>query len=92
MLADLTGRSAEKFRLYIDNKSAIALSKNLVHHDRSKHIDIKFHHIRLCIEENKVEVDHVRTNEQLADILTKALGRTRFIEMREKLGVIKVQV
>ena len=53
---------------------------------------IKFHNIRQCIEEGKVDVDHVRNDEQLADILTKALGRTRFVEMRQKLGVIKVQV
>lgn len=46
LLADLTGRLAEKFQLFIDNKSAIALSKNPVHHDRSKHIDIKYHYIR----------------------------------------------
>ena len=46
LLGDLMGQSPEKFKLFINNKSAIALSKNLVHHDRSKHIDIKFHHIR----------------------------------------------
>jgi hypothetical protein len=92
LIGDLTGRSAERFRLYIDNQSAIALSKNPVLHDRTKHIDIKFHYIRQCIEEEKLDVDHVRTDEQLADILTKALGRTRFVVMREKLGVVKVQV
>ncbi|XP_040258859.1 secreted RxLR effector protein 161-like [Aegilops tauschii subsp. strangulata] len=62
LLADLTGRSVEKFQLLIDNKSAIALSKNPVHHDRSKHIDIKYHYIRQCIEEGKVEVDHIGTD------------------------------
>ena len=42
-----------------------------------------------------MDVDHVRTEEQLADILTKALGRTKFVELRQKIGVqkiIKVQV
>uniref|UniRef100_A0A8R7U4Q1 Reverse transcriptase Ty1/copia-type domain-containing protein n=1 Tax=Triticum urartu TaxID=4572 RepID=A0A8R7U4Q1_TRIUA len=87
LLADLTGRSVEKFQLYIDNKSAIALSKNPVHHDRSKHIDIKYHFIRQCLEENKLDVDHVGTDEQLADILTKALEKIKFVEMRAKIGV-----
>ena len=75
----------------MDNMSAISLSKNPVHHDRSKHIDTKFHFIRERIEEGKVEVDHVGTVDQLADIFTKALGRARFIELRRALGVIKVQ-
>uniref|UniRef100_A0ACD5XRG8 Uncharacterized protein n=1 Tax=Avena sativa TaxID=4498 RepID=A0ACD5XRG8_AVESA len=92
LISDLTGQAPAKFQLFVDNKSAIALSKNPVHQDRSKHIDIKFHHIRQCLEEGKLDVDHVRTDGQLADILTKALGRTRFVEMRARLGVVKVQV
>ena len=91
LLADLTGRSTEKFQLYVDNKSAIALSKNPVHHDRSKHIDIKYHFIRQCLEENKLDVDHVGTDEQLADILTKALGKIKFVEMRAKFGVAELR-
>ncbi|KAI4364046.1 hypothetical protein MLD38_020189 [Melastoma candidum] len=75
----------------VDNKSAIALSKNPVHHDRSKHIDTKFHFIRECIEDGKVKVEHIGTNGQLVDILTKALGRVKFVEMRQKLGVVQVQ-
>jgi len=61
-----------------------------VHHDRSKHIDTKFHYIRECIEQGKVEIEHVRTEEQLANIFTKALGRVWFLEMRQALGVVKV--
>jgi hypothetical protein len=48
-------------KLLMDNMSAITLSKNLVHHDQSKHIDTKFHFIHECIAEGKVEVDHVGT-------------------------------
>jgi hypothetical protein len=74
----------------VDNKSAIALSKNPVHHDRSKHIDTRFHFIRDCVEKGEVEIDHVRTTDELANILTKALGRMRFAELRQQLGVTKV--
>jgi hypothetical protein len=91
LLGDMIGRAPAKFELRIDNKSAIALCKNPVHHDRSKHIDTKFHHIRDSIEAGQLDVDHVRTEEQLADILTKALGFVRFIELRRLLGVIEVQ-
>jgi predicted glycosyl hydrolase (DUF1957 family) len=89
LLGELLGIQTPKVKLLVDNKSAIALTKNPVHHDRSKHIDT-FHFIRDCVERGEVDIDHVSTIEQLADILTKALGRIRFAELREKLGVIRV--
>ena len=57
----------------MDNISAIALCMNPVYHERSKHIDVKYHLIREYIEEEKMSVEHVRTELQLADILTKGL-------------------
>ena len=91
LVGDLMGTKEARVRLLMDNMSAIALSKNPVHHDRSKHIDTRFHFIRECIEEGKVEVDHIGTAEQVADILTKALGRARLVELRSALGVVKLQ-
>jgi hypothetical protein len=91
LVADLTGTDVNMFRLLVDNKSAINLIKNPVHHESSKHIDTKFHYIRECAEDGKVVVSHVGTDGQLADILTKALGRVKFVEMRLKLNVVQVQ-
>jgi hypothetical protein len=91
LVADLTGIKMQKFRLLVDNKSAIELSKNPMHHDRSKHIDTRYHYIRECIENGVVDVDHIGTNDQLADILTKALGRIRHAELRQRLGIVRVQ-
>ena len=91
LLTDLTGTEIQKFRLLVDNMSAIELSKNPVHHDRSKHINTRFHFIRECVENGVVSVEHVRTEDQLADILTKPLGRVRFVELRSRLGVVRVQ-
>jgi hypothetical protein len=90
LLGELVGDAPLKVKLHVDNMSAIALSRNPVHHERSKHIDVKYHYIRECIEDDKVDVSHVSTDGQLADILTKALGRVKFIEMRLKLGVVEV--
>ena len=85
------GTKETPVKLLMDNMSAIALSKNPVHHDRSKHIDTKYHFLRECFEEGKVEVEHVGTANQLADIFTKSLGRVRFQELRKALGVVELQ-
>jgi hypothetical protein len=55
LLADLTGKEVQKFRLLIYNKSALEQSKNLVFHERSKHIDTHYHYIRECISNGQVE-------------------------------------
>jgi len=90
LIAELMGRDVQKFRLLVDNKSAIELSKNPVFHEKSKHIDTRFHYIRECVSNGQLDVEYVRTENQLADILTKALPRIRFVELRQKLGIIKL--
>jgi hypothetical protein len=87
LLASLTGVEEEQVTLKVDNQSAIALIKNPVHHERTKHIDIKYHYVRDCNENGSIVVEHVRTEDQLADILTKPLGRVKFLELRDRIGV-----
>ena len=76
--------------LMVDNKSVIALSKNLMFHNRSKHIENKFHLIRTCLEEKKMELDFISLENQLADLFTKVLGRLKFEELRQRLGICTV--
>ena len=90
LLEEVTQTPYMKTTVYIDNKSAIALTKNPVFHGRSKHIHKRYHFIRECIENDQMEVQHVPGAEQKADILTKALGRIKFKEMREFIGVQEV--
>ena len=59
----MLGTKEMPVKLLMDNKSTITLSKNPVHHDRSKHIDTKFHFILECIEKGKVEVDYIGIEE-----------------------------
>jgi hypothetical protein len=73
--------------LYCDNLSSISISKNPVQHSRTKHIDIRHHYIRDLVEDKVVTLEHIATEEQLADVLTKALDANRFEELRGKLGV-----
>ena len=84
---ELLNIKVRPFKLLIDNKSAIALSKNPSQHGRSKHIETKFHFIQDCVEKGYVDIEYVRTESQLADSFTKSLGCIKFEEIREKLGV-----
>ena len=72
-----------------DNQSGIRVSENLVFHDRSKHIDIRYHFIRDMVQQGFVGLDHIGTDEQVADILTKPLGKVKFLTFREKLGIVE---
>jgi hypothetical protein len=90
LLAELKSEKRKSFKLKMDSQSAIALSKNPVFHERSKHIDVRFHFIRDCLENGLLDVEHVRTEEQLADIVTKPLGRDKFCELRVLLGVVRI--
>ena len=56
-------------------------------HCRSKHVHRRFHFIRECVEGEKIEVEYVPGSDQRADILTKALSRIRFKEMRNLIGM-----
>ena len=78
--------------LFVDNRSAIELMKNPVFHGRSKHIDIKFHYIRECVERGEITVKWIGTLEQKADSLTKAMAVTKLGEMRHMLGVRELEV
>ncbi|KAL0545154.1 hypothetical protein IC582_020300 [Cucumis melo] len=75
--------------IHIDNKSTIALAKNPVFHDRSKHIDTRFHFIRDCISRKEVQVEYVKTEDQIADIFTKPLKVNVFNNLRTLLGVFQ---
>lgn len=79
----------EATTILMDNKSAIALGKNPMFHDRSKHIDTKFHFIRECIENKEVKLSYVKSSDQVADIFTKGLKSEDFARMRAWIGVTK---
>ena len=72
-------------RLNEDNQGAIALAKNPVGHGRNKHIDLRHHFLRELVETGKIVMTYIPTNDQLADIFTKALGKQRFLTLRQLL-------
>jgi hypothetical protein len=62
---------------------AIALCRNSFYDDRSKHIDVRYHYIRECVEGDIVV--YTATAKQVADLMTNALGWIRYQEMRGKI-------
>ena len=68
------------------------MSKNLVFHDKSKHIEIKYHYIRDMVQRGEVKLQYVAIDEQIADVLTKPLARVKFEYFKEKLGVLYIEV
>jgi hypothetical protein len=73
--------------LYCDNLSAISISKNPVQHSRTKHIDIRHHFIRELVEDGIINLEHVSSEKQLADIFTKGLDVNQFEYLRNSLGL-----
>lgn len=67
--------------LYCDNQSTISISNYNTLHDRSKHINIKHFFIRDEIQNGNMKIEWISTEDQSADIFTKALPRDRYIKM-----------
>ena len=66
--------------------------ENPVFHNRSKYIEIKYHHIRDMVQRGAVKLQYVATNEKIADVFTKPLDVVKLEYFREKLGVHQIEV
>ena len=80
LFADINGCEKQSVKLFGDNQGAIALAKNPVHHQRSKHIDIRYHFIRFDVEEGIVILEYVPSSENYADLFTKPLSGIKFTD------------
>ena len=63
------------------------MSVNPVFHDKSKHIEIRYHFRRDMVQKGVVELQYISTDDQTADVLTKPLSRVKFEYFRGRLGV-----
>ncbi|GKV49004.1 hypothetical protein SLEP1_g55778 [Rubroshorea leprosula] len=73
--------------VFVDNVSAIDLAKNPITHGRSKHIDVRFHFLRDQVGKKAIELVYCKSENQVADILTKPLKFEAFIKLRSMLGM-----
>ena len=78
--------------IFCNNQSCVKLSENLVFHDKSKHIEIKYHYIRDMVQRGVVKLQYVVMDELIADVFTEPLARVKFEYFREKLGVLWIEV
>lgn len=74
--------------IYCDNVGATFLCSNPIFHTRMKHVALDYHFICGQIQNRLLCVSHVHTKDQLTDTLTKPLPRQRFLELRDKIGVL----
>jgi hypothetical protein len=70
--------------------STIKLTKNPVMHGRSKHINVRFHFLRELCKEGVIELKHCNSQDQVANIMTKALKIDIFEKLRSLLSICMV--
>ncbi|MCO5600011.1 hypothetical protein L7F22_054119 [Adiantum nelumboides] len=87
LLGDLGIQVQRPVVIHCDNLSSIQLAQNLVFHARTKHIEVHYHFIKERVLDGSIDLTFVRTDEQVADIFTKALGAEKLQRFRVMLGV-----
>ena len=86
-LADLKKEEAKFMVIHEDNQSAISMAKNLQFHGRTKHTTIKYHFIREQVTNGELELRYCRTNDMIADMMTKGLSSEQFEKLRLMAGM-----
>ena len=57
-----------------DNQSCIKMTENLVFHDKTKYVEVRYDFVRDMVQKGDIRLKYVPTEEQVADVLTKACG------------------
>ncbi|TYK02265.1 Integrase, catalytic core [Cucumis melo var. makuwa] len=87
ILEELQFKQEGSIAIYCDNSSVIKLSKNPVLHGRSKHMDVKFHFLRDLTKDGTIDVFYCKSEDQIANIMTKPLKLSMFQKFRKLMGV-----
>jgi hypothetical protein len=92
LLTELGYGPTKEMKLFCDNKAAIDISHNPVQYDRTKHIEVDRHFIKENLESRIISMPFVRSNEQLADMLTKPVSSNAFYCSLDRLGMTDIFV
>ncbi|WKA12317.1 hypothetical protein VitviT2T_029714 [Vitis vinifera] len=90
LLQDLGYLSKQPIRLFCDNKAACDIAHNPVQHDRTKHVEVDRFFIKEKLDDKIAELPKIRSEDQLVDILTKAISSQVFSKFLDKLGMCDI--
>nr|XP_023882013.1 uncharacterized protein LOC111994375 [Quercus suber] len=89
-LKDIGVNHEKEALLFCNSQAALHIGSNPVFHERTKHIEIDCHVVRDKVLEKVIKLNHVRSNCQLADLLTKALNYNQFSTLIGKMGMLNI--
>ncbi|MCO5563246.1 hypothetical protein L7F22_016883 [Adiantum nelumboides] len=88
LMADLGVGQNTAITIYIDNHSAFAVARNPIFHARTKHIEVHYHYVKKRLSAGEISLAYVPTQDNLADLFTKALSREKFEAFHKALGLL----
>lgn len=91
LLRELDNSTREAVLLLVDNVSSINLAKNPIAHERSKHIEMRFHYLRDLVSSGQLCLSYCRSEEQVANLLTKAVTNDVFKRLVVRLGMKNIE-
>lgn len=86
-MKELGYEQSEATKIYEDNQACISVANDPKEHKKMKHIDVKYNFLRDVIAKGFIELEYIPSEEQLADIMTKALPSKQFEKLRNGLGL-----
>jgi hypothetical protein len=87
ILIDLQQKVEDPTPIFCDNQSAISMSKNPVFHGRSKHIELRHNYIRDMVQRKEINLEYIKTTEQPADVLTKAVSIEKLEQFKDIMKI-----
>ena len=81
------GKKQENSRMYSDTQSAIHLAKNSTFHSKTKHIQLRYHFMRLVLENGQLKLEKIHTSQNPADMLTKVVTREKLSSFSVSIGL-----
>lgn len=73
-------------KLFCDNTAACDIAHSPIQHDRTKHVEVGIFFIKEKLKGKIIEVPQIRTEDQIAEILSKAVSSEKFSKLLDKLG------
>ncbi|CAL0331564.1 unnamed protein product [Lupinus luteus] len=92
LLKDIGLSPSKPISLYCDNQSAFHIASNPIYHERTKHIEIDCHVVCEKIYSGLITTMKVSSANQIADLLTKSLGKDQFMHLKSKMGLSNLHI